>query len=437
MFKNKPKTPFWWRNHATDAGENRVARATRQQAREDRVRAAWARKEREAAEPLPEKVEASDVYTLEGHHYRRDPRDSRTWVDKLELDRREIVDDLTDAIKDRRKLLEMANQVRELDPGLFNVHDTVLQFAEPVANMVFDLFNIVPAGTHPATVAGGYVKVMECPGGGATNAWTSASLTLANVQGLQCQGGQGTAAYPSAQRAAQDNLTAILGGTGADLTGDGIFDRQTCVVGYFRSSATARNLGRVSPAELTNPNTLRRHLPRTNTGTKTPQRETTKTGPEPISQTAYAVSSMPSGRGAGNGPPRSISATPTARPQGRTRERKGKGGKIMADIVDKIAEAAEVVDCMYKALPTKVQKRWDAKAPTKGRDADSAGQYGIDGADYKMAALYHNYNSIDLNKAMTCIAGNQIEDALYGKAFQGLERTRPRNWRKPGGFLGK
>lgn len=87
--------------------------------------------------------------------------------------------------------------------------------------------------------------------------------------------------------------------------------------------------------------------------------------------------------------------------------------------LDTISESAELVNAVYEALPEDVRKRWE-----KGRDPrgllDSAGQYGIDGADWKLQALWHNWHRVDTVAAVENIAKNLGEDKLYGSVYKHL-----------------
>lgn len=93
--------------------------------------------------------------------------------------------------------------------------------------------------------------------------------------------------------------------------------------------------------------------------------------------------------------------------------------------MDKISEAAEVVDAVYDALPDDVKKRWEKDRESRGL-ADQAGQYGIDGADWKAKAIWENRHKIDWDEAIENIVKNQVEDALYGAAYSAQDDIRGR-----------
>lgn len=81
--------------------------------------------------------------------------------------------------------------------------------------------------------------------------------------------------------------------------------------------------------------------------------------------------------------------------------------------LDTVSEWSELVDAFYDALPDDVKARW-----SKGREKrgllDSAGQYGIDGADWKIQALWHNFHKIDGPQAFKNIVANEYQDKVLG-----------------------
>lgn len=87
--------------------------------------------------------------------------------------------------------------------------------------------------------------------------------------------------------------------------------------------------------------------------------------------------------------------------------------------LDVASEGAEIVDAVYDALPDSVKKRWK-KAERMG---DNFGQYGIDGADWKMRAIYHNADKIDVEQAFKNIIKNGLTDAVTG----GIQSQLPKN----------
>lgn len=113
--------------------------------------------------------------------------------------------------------------------------------------------------------------------------------------------------------------------------------------------------------------------------------------------------------------------------RGRNKERKVQSrsariGMAIFCALDWLSEIAEIVDALYDALPPDVKKRWG-----RGRDGrgfiDQAGQYGIDGADWKLQALMHNWHKVDMNAGLENIVKNAVEDQLIGA----VQRKMPRN----------
>lgn len=105
-----------------------------------------------------------------------------------------------------------------------------------------------------------------------------------------------------------------------------------------------------------------------------------------------------------------------------TRARK-KGGTLRTifRVLDVVSETAEVVDCFFDALPKPIKNRWSKGRENRGL-IDTAGQYGIDGADWKGVAIWHNWKSVDIQKALTCAAVNQVADEFVGA----LQRKLPK-----------
>lgn len=90
--------------------------------------------------------------------------------------------------------------------------------------------------------------------------------------------------------------------------------------------------------------------------------------------------------------------------------------------LDTLSEYGELVDALFDALPDDVKKRWSKDRENRGL-LDQAGQYGIDGADWKIQALWHNWHRIDGPTAFKNIVGNEVQDKLLGL----LNRNLPRN----------
>lgn len=108
-------------------------------------------------------------------------------------------------------------------------------------------------------------------------------------------------------------------------------------------------------------------------------------------------------------------------PKKRTRERKQKGPlNTILNALDIVSEASEFVGAFYDALPDDVKEKWDQK----GRGLiDNAGQYGIDGADYKLNALWHNWHKVDIEQAIKNVIANELQDKILGKYQQALPKN--------------
>lgn len=109
------------------------------------------------------------------------------------------------------------------------------------------------------------------------------------------------------------------------------------------------------------------------------------------------------------------------RPSERTRERKVKGSlQTILKALDIVSESSEFVGAFYDALPKDVRDRWDQK----GRGLmDNAGQYGIDGVDWKLNALWHNWHKVDVEQAIKNVIANELQDKLLGL----YQRSLPNN----------
>lgn len=91
-------------------------------------------------------------------------------------------------------------------------------------------------------------------------------------------------------------------------------------------------------------------------------------------------------------------------------------GIALFKILDGISETAEFIDAIYEALPESVKERWDRP----DRVGDSFGQYGLEGMDWKLQAIYHNFTKVDFELAIRNIVENGLQDALYGVIHKGL-----------------
>lgn len=140
------------------------------------------------------------------------------------------------------------------------------------------------------------------------------------------------------------------------------------------------------------------------------------------------TSSVPSAQIWSSSAPRvRVGVSPRRPAENGTKERKAlsKGQALSIALfraLDQVSEAAEIVDAFFEALPKDVQKRWSKDRPNR-QFLDAAGQYGIDGADWKMQAIYYNWDKVDLDQAVKNVIWNHYEDKLYGA----IHRNLPRN----------
>lgn len=121
----------------------------------------------------------------------------------------------------------------------------------------------------------------------------------------------------------------------------------------------------------------------------------------------------------------SVPPSPRAPPGEGVKERKTiTKSKALVHFVlkrlDEVSELSEIVDAMFEALPKDIRRKWERKYARHKNLADQAGQYGIDGADWKMQALWHNWHSLDVNRAWKNIAKNLFEDQIYGQIHKRL-----------------
>ena len=140
-----------------------------------------------------------------------------------------------------------------------------------------------------------------------------------------------------------------------------------------------------------------------------------------------------------NPAPRPKPVTRPKRPARRTRERKAKTAiGTMLKILDIISETAEFVGAFYDALPEQTKRDWEQKyagghwVKIKGKYKwilksrgllDNAGQYGIDGADWKARALWHNWHKVDIEQAFKNVIANEFQDRILGM----YQRNLPKN----------
>lgn len=121
-----------------------------------------------------------------------------------------------------------------------------------------------------------------------------------------------------------------------------------------------------------------------------------------------------------------IPVNPRVPPKENEKERKtiSKSKLWMArffKILDQVSENAEIVDAFYDALPEPVKRKWDCNRNTPF--IDTAGQYGLDNADCKARALWHNWHQVDIETAVENLIKNYIEDAIIGYIHKYLPKN--------------
>lgn len=116
-------------------------------------------------------------------------------------------------------------------------------------------------------------------------------------------------------------------------------------------------------------------------------------------------------------PPPLRGQMPRKRP--RRRQDKKVRSKILA-LMNVVSESAEVLDAIFEALPCHIQKAAKAKARPKAGLLDNAGQYGIDGADWKTKAIWDNWDAVDGALAASNIIRNEIQDRAFGEVYKRL-----------------
>jgi len=118
-----------------------------------------------------------------------------------------------------------------------------------------------------------------------------------------------------------------------------------------------------------------------------------------------------------------------------------KNGRLMAGVfgaLDTISELAEIVDVFYDAIPKEQRRayekelgfhwaknkqgqwRWMKPRSLERGMLDKAGQYGIDGADWKAEGLRRYWKELDTEQAFLGLINNQTQDFVYGQVYRGM-----------------
>ena len=119
-------------------------------------------------------------------------------------------------------------------------------------------------------------------------------------------------------------------------------------------------------------------------------------------------------------PPRQDPKKPNDPPV-KERKSKAKSAAAVAALfaaLDVVSEAAEVVDAFYEALPQHIKDEAEANARADGGLIDNAGQYGIDGADWKGQAVWDNWDLVDIDQALKNVVVNEMQDKFLGTIHQ-------------------
>lgn len=168
--------------------------------------------------------------------------------------------------------------------------------------------------------------------------------------------------------------------------------------------ATDPNIERNAPAQAPS----RPVLPQVFREVETPVRQ--------LVETAAAAAMLPPARGwTGLRAPSRGTSESKVQPASRA----ARIGLMLYRALDEISEGAELIDAIYDTLPKKVRDRWERK----GIPGDTFGQYGIEGADFKILALYHNWHLVEPEQAIKNIIKNSLSDAVIGRMQRQLPRS--------------
>lgn len=124
------------------------------------------------------------------------------------------------------------------------------------------------------------------------------------------------------------------------------------------------------------------------------------------------------------GPPAAHRRQPPRRNQkeAKLRTRTQAIGMAIYQALDGFSEKAELVDSIFDALPDYIKKRWENKHK-KRMFVDEFGQYGLEGADWKIQALWYNWDKVDMSTALENIIDNYIEDKVIGFIQKGMPKN--------------
>jgi hypothetical protein len=315
------------------------------------------------------------------------------------------------------------NVYRKIDPIIWDSAIAVSPAGRYIDLIKFGHELLTKQTTSRAIAPTGWSLTARCFAGPPGNGWVSqSSISTAADRCLGAQAGTEISG-PEAAASFHTGLTHAYW--------NALRTRYTHILNYGRTlaKATATTTHRFHPGHRLNaaidPNVARAlNLTPQPLGITAPAPE-----PSPLYQRAVEITigARPSAAPSAFRASRSMPAGP------KVHERKGRGGELGAALfkaLDVISEGSEVVDSFYQALPAATRKEWGRRNPKKRED--NQGQYGLGGAEWKGQALYHNWDKVDLDKAIKNVLVNELEDRLYGAAhkargnltFRGRKRPR-------------
>jgi hypothetical protein len=327
-------------------------------------------------------------------------------------------------------MFQLNNIYRRFDPIVWNSVIAVTPQSGAIDLGAY-LHGMITKQTSPRPIPrGGWTLVGQCKGGGPGNGWVVNTPTMTGSFANNCLAGQaGVEIFDLDAYTAANNSGLIRGQWNAAR------DRYQHIVNYSRNlgNPSATTTHRYHPTNginrIINPNIHRLFNP-----TPQPLGITSPRSRPAENPNFHRIVEIVGGprQGVSPGVARAARSQP---PKAGTKERKSKAAQLGAaafNVLDKISEGSEVVDAIYQALPGDVRRRWNNNerrgAFSKG---DNAGQYGIDGADWKLRALYHNWDKVNINTALKNILANELEDRLYGAAYKARDNVTFRGRKRP------
>lgn len=343
----------------------------------------------------------------EGHGYRKDPRTLDPTRDRT----KKILKDQLNEDRFRKKAGDLVMTLLEESPTV------------KIGDLIDGLIVKVKKPGDLVPITGGWSPVLACyndpinwqyQSGGGDNPFAAANVT-------RCR---------NRQAGGEPLGTAILSGNNNLILAHrypvSTSFRWRSVQTYARPASTgATEIGSPTgwapmPGILQNPNVLRWA-----TAAASAAPGPTLQPPAPAPATATPVQIIVQSSGAPRLPTGQPFATRSppgpGKREGKTLSRNAKIGITLYKILDQISEGCEVVDAFFSALPGNTQIRWSRNRD--GRLADNAGQYGLDGCDWKLQALYHNWHQVNFDTAVRNMIANQLQDRVIGD----IQKILPNN----------